>query len=110
MNPYWLIEFYSISGLIPIPDFMKPASAGRFSLKCGSYLFIQASRKKYRISFHSDAVLASGNFIIVFCVAADCSRYGIITGPAVWCTPPSPPVWITAVTEHFPAITGQSHP
>lgn len=42
MNPYWLIEFYSISGLIPIPDFMKPASAGRFSLKCGSYLFIQA--------------------------------------------------------------------
>ncbi|MCI7412663.1 MAG: hypothetical protein MSS68_02830, partial [Clostridiales bacterium] len=44
MNPYWLIEFYSISGLIPIPDFMKPASAGRFSLKCGSYLFIQAPR------------------------------------------------------------------
>ncbi|MCI7413844.1 MAG: hypothetical protein MSS68_08965, partial [Clostridiales bacterium] len=44
MNPYWLIEFYSISGLIPIPDFMKPASAGRFSLKCGSYLFIQARR------------------------------------------------------------------
>ncbi|MGN8711926.1 hypothetical protein, partial [Hornefia butyriciproducens] len=43
MNPYWLIEFYSISGLIPIPDFMKPASAGRFSLKCGSYLFIQAT-------------------------------------------------------------------
>ncbi|MDY6210901.1 hypothetical protein, partial [Hornefia butyriciproducens] len=43
MNPYWLIEFYSISGLIPIPDFMKPASAGRFSLKCGSYLFIQAA-------------------------------------------------------------------
>ncbi|MGN8763925.1 hypothetical protein, partial [Hornefia butyriciproducens] len=44
---YWLIEFYSISGLIPIPDFMKPASAGRFSLKCGSYLFIQA--KNYKI-------------------------------------------------------------
>lgn len=45
MNPYWLIEFYSISGLIPIPDFMKPASAGRFSLKYGSYLFIQAAVK-----------------------------------------------------------------
>ncbi|MGN8764990.1 hypothetical protein, partial [Hornefia butyriciproducens] len=50
---YWLIEFYSISGLIPIPDFMKPASAGRFSLKYGSYLFIQAShrnipRRSYR--------------------------------------------------------------
>ncbi|MDY2990974.1 MAG: hypothetical protein SOR91_05805, partial [Hornefia butyriciproducens] len=48
MNPYWLIEFYSISGLIPIPDFMKPASAGRLSLKCGSDLFIPAHHRAYR--------------------------------------------------------------
>lgn len=56
MNPYWLIEFYSISGLIPIPDFMKPASAGRFSLKYGSYLFIQANYKRFVMCFYYKSI------------------------------------------------------
>ena len=67
MNPYWLIEFYSISGLIPIPDFMKPASAGRFSLKCGSYLFIQAksseTHRKVTETFLDEAIGAERSVI-----------------------------------------------
>lgn len=69
MNPYWLIEFYSISGLIPIPDFMKPASAGRFSLKCGSYLFIQAK--------FLDEAIGAGRSVICFVPKVKSSYYDI---------------------------------
>ena len=42
MDHTGLIEFYSISAYIHIPDFMKTASMGRFHSKCGIYLFTQA--------------------------------------------------------------------
>ncbi|MDD6299048.1 hypothetical protein, partial [Hornefia butyriciproducens] len=72
MNPYWLIEFYSISGLIPIPDFMKPASAGRFSLKCGSYLFIQAlPQKNYKIQM---AVFRPGRPTLTKIIEKNCYK------------------------------------
>ena len=85
MNPYWLIEFYSISGLIPIPDFMKPASAGRFSLKCGSYLFIQAcgsylfiqaTHRKVTETFLDEAI-GAGRSVICFVPKVKSSYYDI---------------------------------
>ncbi len=45
----WLIEFYSISCYIHIPDFMKTASMGRFHSICGFYLFTQALKSTEKL-------------------------------------------------------------